>query len=283
MATIEARQLRSGALGSRVGLAARRNAAPCESDRIAGMVLPQFCAAGGLTPIAELLAAVGKLSFVAMLALVLTTSSAWGQGACAARPDANRMAIYRFTAATFGLDPNLLQAIAAVESGGNAYAVSPKGAEGVMQLMPGTARQYGVRDPFSPAQNIFGAGLFLSDLKWRQLDRSGRPASLPEILAAYNAGPAAVQRYGGIPPYPDVKDYVRRVLIRYLFGIVPGRLPQKRIDGFRLNRRVPQERRRPHKPVERVDALAQLAQIRALRMRAKRRLVQTGHEAAAHR
>ena len=102
-----------------------------------------------------------------------------------------------------GLPPGLLSAVASVESGGRADAVSPAGAQGLMQLMPETARSLGV-DPFDPAQAVDGAGRLLAG----HLRRFG---SLDLALAAYNAGGGAVERAGGIPPYPETQAYVRKV------------------------------------------------------------------------
>jgi soluble lytic murein transglycosylase-like protein len=107
-----------------------------------------------------------------------------------------------------GVDPALLAAVAQVESGMNPEAVSPAGAQGLMQLMPGTAAGLGVTDPFDPAQAIDGAARLLRS----HLDRFG---SIELALAAYNAGAGAVSRHGGIPPYPETQAYVRRVLDRY--------------------------------------------------------------------
>jgi len=108
-------------------------------------------------------------------------------------------------AAQLGVDPALVEAVMRVESGGAPHSISPAGAEGLMQLMPATARSLGVRDPFDPDESIQGGTRYLRDM----LDRFG---DLPRALAAYNAGPAAVEQYGGIPPYPETQAYVRRVL-----------------------------------------------------------------------
>jgi soluble lytic murein transglycosylase-like protein len=107
------------------------------------------------------------------------------------------------------LDPALIEAVVRVESGFDAAARSPKGAQGLMQLMPATARRYGVDDPFNPAQNLLGGARYLRDL----IDRF---TSLPLALAAYNAGEGAVERYGNaIPPYAETVAYVPRVLDHY--------------------------------------------------------------------
>jgi soluble lytic murein transglycosylase-like protein len=109
----------------------------------------------------------------------------------------------------YGLDPRLVAAVIMVESSGDAKAVSRKGARGLMQLMPHTAKMLGVGDVFDPAQNVEGGVRYLKDL----LDRHEQ--DLPRALAAYNAGPSAVARYGGIPPYPETQKYVKRVLELY--------------------------------------------------------------------
>lgn len=109
----------------------------------------------------------------------------------------------------YGLDPDLVRAVARVESGLDPRAVSPDGAMGVMQLMPGTARSLGVSDPFDAAQNVEGGVRYLR----RMLDRFG--GSLDLALAAYNAGPVAVERYGGVPPYAETEAYIRAVKAGY--------------------------------------------------------------------
>jgi soluble lytic murein transglycosylase-like protein len=108
-------------------------------------------------------------------------------------------------AAKHGVPSRLVQAVIKVESGYRQDARSPKGAMGLMQLMPGTARQYAVADPYEPRSNLEGGIKYLKTL----LDRF----ELPLALAAYNAGEAAVLRFGGIPPYPETQDYVKRVLL----------------------------------------------------------------------
>jgi soluble lytic murein transglycosylase-like protein len=110
-------------------------------------------------------------------------------------------------AARHQVDERLVTAVAAQESGFNPAAVSPKGARGVMQLMPGTARALGV-DAADPARNIDGGADYLS----RMLRLFNGDKTL--ALAAYNAGPEAVARYGGVPPYAETSGYVRSVLGR---------------------------------------------------------------------
>lgn len=107
-----------------------------------------------------------------------------------------------------GLPAELLKAVAVAESRMNPRAVSPAGAKGLMQIIPSTARHLGVVDPFDPLQSIHGGASYLAD----QVARFG---DFPLALAAYNAGPGAVDRHGGIPPYRETQVYVQRVLGLY--------------------------------------------------------------------
>jgi hypothetical protein len=112
------------------------------------------------------------------------------------------------------IDPKLLEAMAEVESGGDPLSVSPKGAVGLMQLMPATASAFSVLNPFNPVDNAMGAADFLAYLRNRFANNPNLEG-LPALLAAYNAGPGAVEKYGGIPPYAETNRYVRRVIERY--------------------------------------------------------------------
>jgi len=130
--------------------------------------------------------------------------------------------LYQVVGYIYNIDPDLLAAIATAESNGNPGAVSPKGAQGLMQLMPDTARQYRVDHPFDPVENVLGAARFLSGLRaWSQLQAPFGEVDLPAMIAAYNAGPGAVEKYGGIPPYDETQAYVRKVLWLYLLGEPP--------------------------------------------------------------
>jgi soluble lytic murein transglycosylase-like protein len=107
------------------------------------------------------------------------------------------------------VDPQLVSALINQESGFRADAVSKAGAMGLMQLMPDTAKSLGVTNPFDPAQNVQGGTALLRNL----LDRYHGQLDL--ALAAYNAGPAAVDKYGGVPPYPETEAYVRNIMASY--------------------------------------------------------------------
>lgn len=153
-----------------------------------------------------------------------TTSGGWGNGGTVAATGAPALTgasagsftgstvagvpyaqLFNAAGAKYGVDPVLLASIARQESGYNPKAVSPAGAQGLMQLMPATARGLGVTNSFDPAQAVAGAAKLMRQL----LDRFDR---VDLALAGYNAGPGAVDKYHGIPPYAETQNYVRSIM-----------------------------------------------------------------------
>jgi hypothetical protein len=141
----------------------------------------------------------------------------------AAKPAINLTGPYaeliRVAAAKYALDPLLLANVMAAESNFNPRAVSRKNAQGLMQLMPQTSSRLLVKNPFDPAQNIDGGAAYLKQM----LNRFDGNVEL--ALAAYNAGPDRVVQYGGIPPFRETQDYVRRITERVNQGTSPSPLP----------------------------------------------------------
>ncbi len=121
----------------------------------------------------------------------------------------NVQAILKDAGEKHGLDPDFISSVVHAESSYNAKAVSPKGARGLMQLMPQTAKQLGVKDSFDPAANVEGGTKYLRTL----LDQYN--GDVVRTLAAYNAGALRVQQYNGVPPYPETRAYVRRIVAEY--------------------------------------------------------------------
>jgi len=158
-------------------------------------------------------------------------SAQWVDGG---QPVLDMHRLYQIVGSLYNLDPDLLEAIATAESNGNPDAVSPKGAQGLMQLMPDTAHRYRVDNPFDPVENVLGAARFLDKLRsWSQYQNPTFEVDLPSMIAAYNAGPGAVEKYGGIPPYAETQAYVRKVLWLYLLGSPPPR----RVNPVRASNR----------------------------------------------
>ena len=161
---------------------------------------------------------------------------------------------------THSIDPDLLAAMARAESNECVDAISPKGAVGLLQLMPSTASSYGVANRFDPVQNALGAARFIDHLRADRL-------TLPEIVAAYNAGEGAVAHAGGIPHYRETEEYVRRVLWLYLIGHVPD---THIASTDAKPRSVAKARAAAAKPARHFggsdsDILAQLAEVRRAR------------------
>lgn len=109
----------------------------------------------------------------------------------------------------YGVDENLVRAVIRMESGGKTDALSSKGAMGIMQLMPATAKMLGVEDPYDPVQNLEGGIKYLSQMSDKY------DGDLEKTLAAYNAGPGRVDSYGGIPPFAETQHYVKTILALY--------------------------------------------------------------------
>ena len=127
---------------------------------------------------------------------------------CDPLPDIELTPLIQQAAQQEGLDANLLRAVAQQESGFRSCAVSQKGAMGLMQLMPATAQELGVHDPFDPAESLLSGARLLKQL----LARFGGDTSL--ALGAYNAGPERVEESGGVPQIPETLNYVQRILSR---------------------------------------------------------------------
>ncbi len=118
-------------------------------------------------------------------------------------------AIIQKAQARYGVAFSLIKAVIQTESGFDPWAVSKKGAKGLMQIMPDNYKALSVSDPFDPSQNIMGGARYLKQLLTRYDDK------LPLALAAYNAGPTAVDKYARIPPYKETKTYVQKVMTLY--------------------------------------------------------------------
>ncbi len=130
----------------------------------------------------------------------------------ATKPDALHVTLddlIRVSSARHGLDPVLIRCMIAAESAGSVRAVSPKGASGLMQLMPATARELGVSNVFDAPANVEAGTAYIRQL----LDKYGHDLAL--ALAAYNAGPGTVQTYKGLPPYRETDAYVRRIITQF--------------------------------------------------------------------
>ncbi|MBV9271564.1 MAG: lytic transglycosylase domain-containing protein [Candidatus Eremiobacteraeota bacterium] len=152
-------------------------------------------------------------SFASMVAQALQNQGAQTAGAPvnapAMIPPAQLEQLVQANGTSFGVDPALIKAIIANESGFNANATSRTGAQGLMQLEPDTAVGVGVSDAYDPAQNIYGGTRYIKGL----LDRFHGDLHL--AVAAYNAGPGAVEKYGDVPPYAETQNYVQNVIASY--------------------------------------------------------------------
>ena len=151
----------------------------------------------------------GSSRFIPATSAAASSGSSFSQvfsAACQSVGVTDYESCFQAAADTYQVPVNLLKAVAKAESNFTADAVSPCGAQGIMQLMPSTARYLGVSNSFDPAQNIMGGAKYLRQM----LDRFDGNVSM--AVAAYNAGPGAVEKYGGIPPYRETQSYVTKVL-----------------------------------------------------------------------
>ncbi len=136
-------------------------------------------------------------------------------------------------AAAYRVDPALVRSVIDTESANNPYAISPKGAEGLMQLMPETARRFGVANPFDPQENILGGVRYLKYLQDLFQDDT-------LAIAAYNAGEGAVVKYRGVPPYQETKAYVERV---------SAKVRRNKAAGHKQSPAEPKHEAAPYAPV----------------------------------
>jgi soluble lytic murein transglycosylase-like protein len=178
------------------------DAAVARVSELSALLRPVAVAAAVAAPVAPSATAPTQQAFSAQLAGAMNASAATPP-ATGGTPFAAEISA---SAARNGVDPKLLTGLIRAESNFNPKATSPAGAQGLTQLMPATAAGLGVTNPLDPAQAIEGGARYLK----QQLDRFGGDAA--KALAAYNAGPGAVQRFGGVPPYQETQNYVRRVL-----------------------------------------------------------------------
>ena len=181
---------------------------PVEGDRTRLFLLPSSAAPmqSEASYIDVASAAVVRVEAIPDPPLVLESSLPSRKTASAKPTSADLHAILAHAGAQHHIDEDLLASVIKAESGGNALAVSRTGARGLMQLMPGTASAMGVDDAFRPDQNVAGGTAYLDQLLIRYHD------DVSLALAAYNAGPGAVDKYRGVPPFRETREYVSRVI-----------------------------------------------------------------------
>lgn len=155
------------------------------------------------------------IAFLVCLFVFPGLQSGWSSGAGSRKPYHE---VVKKVASKYEIDADLIHAVIKAESNYNRFALSDKGAIGLMQLMPATARMYGVKNVLDPGQNIEGGTKYLKDLIKLYNGRRNL------VLAAYNAGQEAVRKYGGkIPPYPETRNYIKRIQADYKKPIIRTR------------------------------------------------------------
>jgi len=164
--------------------------------------------------------------------------------------------VVKTASGTYRLDPDLVNSVIRAESGFNVRAVSPKGAQGLMQLMPHTASELGVQNVFDPQANVEGGTRYLREL----LERYN--FDLIKALAAYNAGPERVEQYGGVPPYYETKAYVARIVRDYNKKLAAKNAAQPAAQKSSANKSkgTPAPAAKPHKPMPQTQAKATATQ-----------------------
>jgi soluble lytic murein transglycosylase-like protein len=164
------------------------------------------------------------------------------------QPSTDLNEVVRAASGTYHLDPDLVSSVIRAESGFNVRAVSPKGAQGLMQLMPQTASELGVHNAFDPQANVEGGARYLRELLERY------DFDLIKALAAYNAGPQRVEQYGGVPPYYETKAYVARIVRDFNKKKLAAKTaaPPKTSEGKPTETPVPAAK--PHKPTPQTQA-----------------------------
>jgi len=164
--------------------------------------------------------------------------------------------VVKAASGTYSLDPDLVNSVIRAESGFNVRAVSPKGAQGLMQLMPHTASELGVQNVFDPQANVEGGTRYLREL----LERYN--FDLVKALAAYNAGPQRVEQYGGVPPYYETKAYVARIVRDYNKKLAAKNAaqPAAKKSSATKSKATPAPSTKPHKSIPQTQAKAATTQ-----------------------
>ncbi len=182
-----------------------------DSHSVDGKIMRLETGHGAIEIQADSVTAIEQEEYTAPMPEALKAPVATPPGAAQAPPDLSPQELITRAAIQAGLPPELVHSIARAESAYHVNAVSPKGAIGLMQLMPSTAAELKA-NPFDPAENADAGARYLRELL---LKYQSDPHQVLKAIAAYNAGPAAVDKYRGIPPYAETIEYVKRVLREY--------------------------------------------------------------------